>query len=215
MICANLSKIDHVVKALSNHPVRVIAVSKTKSVADILTAYECGIRDFGENYLQEAMLKITACRHKTITWHYLGRLQSKKLQTIAQHFNVIHSLDRLDHAQKLNSIGQSLGKAIKVFIQVNLDAEPQKSGVLLPDLLTFVLELANLDHLEVMGLMAIPQPSSASETLQKFQQLHRVSESLSGQIGTGLSMGMSQDYQFALQAGATDIRLGTAIFGPR
>lgn len=193
----------------------LIAVTKTKPVTAIQEAFAYGIRHFGENYLQEALPKIEALRNLPITWHYLGRLQSKKLKDIAGHFQVIHSLDHLDHAAKLNSICKNLNKNLDVFVQVNLDEEPQKGGVLPAELPQFIEALQKFSHIKVSGLMLIPKPDTANETLDKYHLLKEISKGLGNQTHGALSMGMSQDYELALQAGATHIRIGTAIFGER
>lgn len=191
----------------------LVAVSKTKPIEDIQAAFAEGVRDFGENYLQEAMIKTEALKTYSITWHYLGRLQSRKIKEIVTHFDVIHSLDRLNHAHKLNEISNVLGKKLKVFVQVNLDQESQKGGVLPKDLTHFMESLTKFHHLQIMGFMLIPKPADATETLKKFQLLKRLGTALPTQ--GHLSMGMSHDYELALEAGATFIRVGSAIFGER
>lgn len=200
--------------------VTLIAVSKTKPAGDIIAAADAGISNFGENYLQEAIPKIEFLRtyfpaNKQITWHYLGRLQSRKLKTIARYFTVLHSLDRIDHAQKLNDIVQEKDKKIRVFIQVNLDNEPQKGGVLTNEIDPFIENMQLFENIEVLGLMLIPKPDTAEKTFAKFQELKHISTSLGEKTRGCLSMGMSADYSLALQAGATHIRIGTAIFDKR
>jgi PLP dependent protein len=191
---------------------KLIAVSKGRSIEAMVRLFDAGIHDFGESYLQEALPKINNLADYPITWHYIGHLQSNKLKEVATYFSVIHSLDRFDHAEKLNRIAEQLGKTLQVFIQVNLDAEPQKGGVLLQELPLFITQLQALPHLEVLGLMMIPKPASIEETAKKFRQLKQVSVSLQGKIAAGLSMGMSADYEQAIIAGATHIRVGRALF---
>ncbi len=211
MICANLSRIK---RDLGDSPVTLIAVSKTRSIEEIKAAFDWGVRDFGENYLQEAIPKIKALAHLPITWHYVGRLQSNKLKDIARNFDVIHSLDRLDHAQKLNVLAKNLSKELKVFIQVNLDSETQKGGVDPKELRCFSTELSRFQSLKCLGLMLIPKPASLEETFFKFKRLQSIRNSIP-ENAFGLSMGMSFDYKMAITAGATHIRLGSAVFGAR
>ncbi len=203
MICKNLSK-----------NITLIAVSKGQSIAAIEAIYQQGVHHFGENYLQEALDKIQHLS-QDIVWHYLGRIQTKKISEIVEHFSSIHSLDSLEHAKKINAVCQKFGKTIDVFVQVNLDQEPQKGGVLPEALAEFIEELQCYKNIAVQGLMLIPKPASPEETLAKFQQLKALSRRLGIATQGKLSMGMSRDYLLAIQAGATHIRIGEALFGKR
>lgn len=204
-----------IAEAAKERSITLIAVSKTKPVADIEAVHAQGVHDFGENYLQEALPKIQSLQNLNIRWHYLGRLQSKKLKEIVAHFATIHSLDRLDHAKKLDCIAKEMNKIQEVFVQVNLDEEPQKGGVSPKELKAFISELKHFKHLRVLGLMLIPKPADSATTLQKFGQLKALSHSLNEGTLHQLSMGMSHDYELAIHAGATHVRVGSAIFGER
>ncbi|MCX7122235.1 MAG: YggS family pyridoxal phosphate-dependent enzyme [Gammaproteobacteria bacterium] len=194
--------------------VRVIAVSKKQTVAEIESVYAAGCLDFAENYLQEALPKIRQIQHPDLRWHFIGHLQSNKLKEIAAHFDVVQSIDRLELASKLNAICEKLNKIMPIFIQVNLDHEPQKSGVLPPDLPAVLLAIKNMTHLDLEGLMLIPAIGNAAA----FSGLRALRERMLLQTGMRLprlSMGMSRDYPLAIAEGATDVRIGEAIFGSR
>jgi pyridoxal phosphate enzyme (YggS family) len=190
--------------------VRLIAVSKQQSLAAIESVYAAGCRDFGENYLQEAILKITQWRQKPIVWHFIGRIQSNKIKDIAAYFDVVHSVDRLDIALKLDAACARLQKIMPIFIQVNVDREPQKAGVLPEDLPPLLTQLQECDHLAVQGLMSIPALGKRAA----FAALRSIGDQLD-LPSLRLSMGMSQDYALAIAEGATDVRVGEAIFGAR
>lgn len=198
---------------------KIMAVSKTQTTAAILAAHQAGIVDFGENYVQEAMPKIIELKPYALTWHYIGRMQTNKCKKIAQYFTWVHTIDNLEVAQKLEEANARLQQQQKVCIQVNLFAEPQKAGIAPPDLGNLVKAITKLKHLKLKGLMTIlPDHLSASEQHQAYLRLadlmHEVNQYCTPALDT-LSMGMSDDYPQAIAAGATIIRLGQAIFGPR
>lgn len=195
--------------------VQLIAVSKTKSVTDILAAYTAGQRHFAENYPQELADKQQQLSHKAdIEWHFIGPLQSNKTKLVAHSAAWVHSLDRVKIAKRLaEQRPKALGK-LKVLIQLNISNENSKSGIAPETLLEFAAQIEALPQLELKGLMAIPAPGDAEHAFAAMQQY---SSQLQQQYpyAKELSMGMSADWQIALRYGATMIRLGTVIFGKR
>ena len=193
-----------------------IGASKTQSVQSIRQAYEGGITNFGENYLQEAEEKISQLP-SDITWHFIGAIQSKKSKKIARMFDWVHTLDRIQIAQLLNNARpEELGK-LNVCVQVNLDKEKSKSGINLEEVDDFLWEIQNLDNLTVRGLMAIPKPKDNERQKLSFKKIKNKFNELKknyNELDT-LSMGMSADYQEAIAEGSTMIRIGTNLFGPR
>jgi pyridoxal phosphate enzyme (YggS family) len=190
--------------------VRVIAVSKKHTLASIEEVYDAGCRDFGENYVQEAIAKIQQLQHKQICWHFLGRLQTNKVKEVAQYFDCVHSINRAEIALRLNHACAQLGKVMPVFIQVNLDCEAQKSGVVAADLPALIEAIVSCKNLVLQGLMLIPSQGDTTG----FARL-RALRDLVGLPGCRLSMGMSSDYWLAVAEGATEVRIGEAIFGSR
>ena len=193
-----------------------IGASKTQSVQSIRQAYEGGITNFGENYLQEAEGKISQLP-SDITWHFIGAIQSKKSKKIARMFDWVHTIDRIEIAQLLNNARpEELGK-LNVCVQVNLDKEKSKSGIDLEEVDDFLWEIQNLDNLTVRGLMAIPKPKDNERQKLSFKKIKNKFNELKknyNELDT-LSMGMSADYQEAIAEGSTMIRIGTNLFGPR
>jgi pyridoxal phosphate enzyme (YggS family) len=198
--------------------IRLIAVSKTKPVEDIRAAFRAGISDFGENYVTEAVDKCIQCSDLDITWHFLGPLQSNKTRQVAEHFDWIHSVDRLKIAQRLNAQRPAESAPLKVCIQVNMPVEASKSGVVSSDeLLELATAVHNFDRLDLRGIMAIPAP--CSELSRQREQFGRIAgllktEGLPVEM-TELSMGMSADMEAAIAEGSTMVRIGTDIFGAR
>ena len=193
-----------------------IGASKTQSIQSIRQAYEGGITNFGENYLQDAEGKINQLP-SDITWHFIGAIQSKKSKKIARMFDWVHTLDRVEIAQLLNNARpEELGK-LNVCVQVNLDKEKSKSGINLEEVDDFLWEIQNLDNLTVRGLMAIPKPKDNERQKLSFKKIKNKFNELKknyNELDT-LSMGMSADYQEAIAEGSTMIRIGTNLFGPR
>ncbi len=194
-----------------------VAVSKKQSIDAIREAWSFGYRHFGESYVQEALPKIQALKQGT--WHFIGRIQSNKIKEIAQYFDVIHSLTSVDHARKLDLACVALQKRMDVFIQVNLAAEPQKDGIPPEALASMIASVQSLSHLNLLGLMLIPkQDERENERVADFKQMQMLltqhQRALHPQF-QHLSMGMSEDYNLAIQQGATHVRIGTAIFGGR
>jgi pyridoxal phosphate enzyme (YggS family) len=189
------------------HNVKLIAVSKTKSVADILQVYNQGLRDFGENYLQESLVKIPQLP-TDITWHFIGSIQSNKTFDIAKNFDIIHTIDREKIAKRFDNHANDLGKKLQVLIQVNIDNEESKSGASVKDLPSLVESVKKLKNIELIGLMCIPQKNknTAFAKMLELKNQFNLPE---------LSMGMSGDYLDAIDNGSTMVRIGTAIFGER
>ena len=193
-----------------------IGASKTQSVQSICQAYEGGITNFGENYLQEAEKKISQLP-SDITWHFIGAIQSKKSKKIARMFDWVHTIDRVEIAQLLNSARPKELEKLNVCVQVNLDREESKSGINLEEVDNFLLEIESLDNLNVRGLMVIPKPKDNERQRMSFKKIKNKFNELKknyNELDT-LSMGMSADYQEAIAEGSTMIRIGTNLFGPR
>ena len=199
--------------------IRLVAVSKARSAAEIEAACDAGITDFGENYLQEALPKIAALSQRAITWHFIGAIQSNKTRDIATHFQWVHTVDRLKIARRLSDQRPADGDALDVLVQVNVDDESQKAGVARDEVATLAAEVATLPRLRLRGLMAIPKPHDDSAGQRAaFDVMSRlfaeVRPAATAHWDT-LSMGMTDDYEVAIQAGTTLVRIGTAIFGQR
>ncbi len=197
---------------------QLIAVSKTKPVADILAAYQAGHRQFGENYVQELVEKATFFKDKSdIQWHFIGPIQSNKTRDIASFASVVHSIDRLKIAERLSAQRPTHLPPLKVLIQVNISEEASKAGILSQDVLAFADELVKYPNLQLIGLMAIPEPAKDGDNHIAFSRMQQLSQQLQQRHPSAceLSMGMSDDWPQALTFGATMIRLGTAIFGQR
>lgn len=197
--------------------VRLLAVSKTRSIEEIRILAKLGQTDFGENYVVDAIPKIEELKPLRLRWHFVGTVQSNKTRLIAQHFDWVHSLDRASIARRLNDA--RCDEPLNVCIQVNLDDETQKSGVSLMEAASLASDIQELRQLRLRGLMAIPKAHSDPEESRcafstLYQLFQRLKPSLSNHWDT-LSMGMTHDYEIAIQEGATLVRLGTAIFGPR
>lgn len=199
--------------------IQLLAVSKGQTATALEIAYRAGQRRFGENYLQESLDKILALAHlPDIEWHFIGPIQANKTRAIAQNFDWVHSIDRLKIAQRLNAQRPSTLPALQVCVQVNIDDESSKSGVTLAELPGLVQQLVDLSNLRVRGLMAIPAPSDRQQITGSFRRLAEAYADLKTRgfhrLDT-LSMGMSADLEPAIAQGATIVRVGTDIFGPR
>ena len=198
--------------------VQLLAVSKTWSADAVRTAHATGQIDFGENYIQEAVDKITALRDLPLVWHCIGPIQSNKTRLVAEHFDWVHSIDRLKIAQRLSEQRPEHLPPLQVCIQVNVDGGETKSGVSPQELPTLAQAVATLPRLQLRGLMTIPEPA---ETEAQMRAVHRQAKDLFEQLRTQglpldtLSMGMSADMAAAIAEGSTMVRVGTAIFGKR
>lgn len=184
-----------------------------------MEAHEAGQRLFGENRIQEAFEKIPTLRGKEVTWHFIGHLQSNKTRAAAELFDVIQTVHSPKLARRLNLHCQELGKSIDVMIQVNQAEEPQKSGVKVENLAPLISVIDELPNLNLVGLMTIPPFFEDQEKSRPyFRQLRQLRDQINLERKTclqHLSMGMSGDFRVAIEEGATMLRLGTVIFGPR
>ncbi|GAB1255682.1 YggS family pyridoxal phosphate-dependent enzyme [Aurantivibrio plasticivorans] len=200
--------------------VQIIAVSKKQPAEKLREVYEAGQRQFGESYLQEALEKQLALADLDIEWHFIGPIQSNKTQSIAQHFNWVHSVDREKIARRLNDQRPSELPPLNVCLQVNIDNEASKSGITPDQLIDLAERIVDLPHLRLRGLMAIPAPredyqEQLTALMKVRDQFARLQQQLASPHIDTLSMGMSGDLEAAIAAGATMVRVGTDIFGAR
>jgi PLP dependent protein len=197
--------------------VRLVAVSKIIPVERLQEALAADQRLFGENYLQEARGKIAAL-NEGVSWHFIGHLQSNKARGAVELFELIHGVDRLKLAQALDAAAASLDQVQNILIQVNLAGEASKSGAAPEAVLELLRQLRLLPHLKVLGLMTMPPflpPEAVRPFFRALRELREPCQDLTGLPLPELSMGMSGDYEVAVEEGATLVRVGTAIFGSR
>ena len=200
--------------------IRLVAVSKTVSAESIQEAIAAGVTILGENYMQEARNKIARIE-KQVEWHFIGHLQSNKAKYAVDLFSMIQSVDRLALAEELGQEANKRGKIVPVLIQVNISGEESKSGIDPQETLQLLERIAALQHLAVQGLMTMPPWFEDPEDARPyFSAMRKLREKLSREKIPGvalqeLSMGMSGDFEVAIEEGATLVRIGTAIFGPR
>ena len=195
--------------------IHLLAVSKTKPAGALREAHAAGIRDFGENYLQEARTKQVELADLPLCWHFIGPIQSNKTRDIAEHFAWVHSVDRLKIAQRLSEQRPADLPPLNICIQVNVSGEASKSGCTPTDLPALAAAISALPRLKLRGLMAIPEPTDdRAEQDAAFAAVRTLQESLNMGLDT-LSMGMSHDLESAIAQGATWVRIGTALFGAR
>ena len=200
--------------------VRLLAVSKTFPADDVRQAHAAGQSAFGENYIQEGVDKITALRDLPLEWHCIGPIQSNKTRLVAEHFDWVHSVDRLKIAQRLSDQRPGHLPPLQLCLQVNTDGGPTKSGARPEEVLELARAVAALPRVVLRGLMTIPDPV---EGFEAEVALHRRATALLEQVRTALalphfdtlSMGMTADLEAAIAAGSTMVRVGTAIFGKR
>jgi len=198
--------------------VRLIAVSKTQPVELIRTLAALGQQEFAENYVQEALPKLAALADLSLTWHYIGQLQANKTRVVAEHFHWVHTLDRERIAARLSEQRSVHAQPLNVCIQVRLADEPGKGGISKTELAQLARRVVELPRLRLRGLMCIPPPREGFEAQrQLFAELAACARQLreQGMQLDTLSMGMSGDLEAAVAAGATCVRIGTAIFGER
>lgn len=223
-IAINIAKVQQRIGAAakkssrSSDSVTLIAVSKTHSSNAVREACTAGVRHIGESYLQEALEKQDALRDLNLTWHFIGPIQSNKTRPIAERFDWVHSVDRLKIARRLSEQRPVSSAPLNICLQVNISGEASKSGLRLDELPATAAAVARLTGVTLRGLMAIPQRSDHPELQhQAFRQLANAAKALRDvhpQLDT-LSMGMSGDLEAAIAEGATMVRIGTDIFGPR
>ncbi len=201
--------------------VTLVAVSKTFPAEKVREAYECGLRRFGENRVQEAEGKVAELRDLGIEWHLVGHLQSNKAGKAAEIFQYVESLDALKTAEKLNQGRESSAEPLLVLLQVDLGREETKFGIPREDVLDLARKVSELPRLRIRGLMTMPPYSEDPEQARPyFRSLRELAESISRQKLLNvsmevLSMGMSHDFEVAIEEGSTMVRVGTAIFGSR
>lgn len=198
--------------------VALLAVSKTRGPEEILTLAREGQRDFGENYVQEAREKMERLREHPLVWHFIGPVQSNKTREIARRFHWAHSLDRLKIAQRLHEARPDELPPLNVCIQVNIDAEPGKGGTTPAEAGDLAMQILPLSRLKLRGLMALPTPADDFDTQRRaFARVRAIYEELvrGGVPLDTLSMGTTGAVQAAIAEGATMVRLGAALFGPR
>ncbi len=196
----------------------IVAVSKTRPAADVAAAFEAGLADFGENYLQEALPKVAALDDLGARWHFIGRVQSNKTRELAARFDWVQTVDRERVAARLDAQRPGRLPPLNVCLQVNADGEAQKAGADPDDVPALARKVAAMPRLRLRGLMAIPAPSGDFETQrQGFLRVGRLYDQLRAdglELDT-LSIGMSGDLRAAIAAGSTLVRVGSAIFGAR
>ncbi len=198
--------------------VQLLAVSKTRSVDELKSCIQSGLTHFGENYLQEALVKIEALTEQPLTWHFIGPIQSNKTRAIAEHFSWVHSVDRLKIAQRLNEQRPKNLGPLNICIQVNINDEESKSGIPLNELDALCKTISTLSNIKLRGLMTIPASSQDDEALRaSFRSMNTAFKELQLQYPSidTLSMGMSGDIEAAIEEGSTMVRVGTALFGAR
>lgn len=201
--------------------VTLIAVSKRKPPEMIQQAIDAGHKDFGENYIQEAMEKIDILGRESGIWHFIGHLQSNKAKFAVKYFDLIHTVDKVKLAKEINRQAQKIGKIQKILLQVNIAQETTKSGAEENEIMDIAKQVCRFDNLHISGLMCVPpffdDPEEARVYFKRLKQLSKKIETLNlpNTTMTHLSMGMSNDFTVAVEEGATLVRVGTAIFGAR
>jgi pyridoxal phosphate enzyme (YggS family) len=196
----------------------LVAVGKTFPAATLRAAHAAGQRDFGENQVQEAVAKIDALGDLDLVWHFIGPVQSNKTRPVAERFHWVHSVDRLRIAERLSEQRPAALPPLEVCVQVNVSGEASKSGVPPPEAPALAHAVARLPRLRLRGLMTIPEPTTdLAVARRRFESLRDLQAGLvrEGLPLDTLSMGMSDDFEAAIAAGATMVRVGSAIFGPR
>lgn len=224
-IAGNITQINNLIHSYAEKyarecdAVQLIAVSKTRPAEDLRAAAVTGQHHFGENYVQEALVKQASLAEMALIWHFIGPIQSNKTHDIATHFDWVHSVDRLKIARRLSEQRPAELSPLKILLQVNISGEASKSGVSLDALPALAAEIDTLPNLALCGLMAIPAVEADIEKQRAaFRQLREARDAL---VASGLSrcrelsMGMSGDLEAAMAEGATMVRVGTAIFGSR
>lgn len=202
----------------STDEVQLLAVSKTRSAEEVHQLHACGQSAFGENYLQEALDKIDALQDLALEWHFIGPIQSNKTRPIAEHFDWVHSVDRLKVARRLSEQRPEALPPLNLCLQVNISGEASKSGCSPEELPELARAVAALPGIQLRGLMAIPEPETDPERQRDtFARVRALMTSLQTELPAldTLSMGMSGDLDAAIAEGASIVRIGTALFGPR
>lgn len=202
----------------SAHSVTLLAVTKAQPPEVVQAAADCGLEHFGESYLQEALEKLDALRERQLTWHFVGRIQANKTRPLAERFAWVHAVDRLRIAARLSEQRPEGAAPLNVCLQVHLGNEASKGGAAPAELAELARAVGALPRLRLRGLMCIPpEETEAARQHAWFHQLRQLYVRLNA-AGAGLdtlSMGMSADFEAAIEEGATIVRIGTALFGPR
>ena len=226
-ISQNISQIHNDIQEASainasHEKVTLVAVSKGQNLSKIIEAFDVGILNFGENYLQEALDKKKQLEKFPIQWHFLGPIQSNKCKLIAENFNWVHSVDRLKVMKLLNDNRPLNVPPLNICIQINTSGEETKSGIPIKDAKTQLIELIQalneLPNLKLRGIMSIPSNTEdIKQIIDEFKAMHILYSELKNEIDTidTLSMGMSSDFKLAIEYGSNLVRIGTAIFGVR
>ena len=211
MIFDNLKRVNSRIDSIEhNQEVQLIAVSKTRSTAEIQEAVNAGQVHFGENYLQESLDKISFFKERNLIWHFIGPIQSNKTALIAENFDWVHSVDRLKIAKRLSDQRDPGLGELNILIQINIDQEQSKSGLLLNNVNEIISEVNDLPNISLRGFMCIPSPKNSANSFSEMANLISKYPFLDS-----LSMGMSSDLELAIERGATLVRVGTDIFGQR
>lgn len=201
--------------------VRLVAVTKTVAASRVAAAIDAGVDAIGENYIQEAREKAAELGNRQVTWHFIGHLQSNKAKIAVKLFDLIHSVDRFKLAAELNKQAAKADKCQQILVQVNTGSEATKSGADAGETLALVQRISRLEHLKVCGLMTLPPFFDAPEKVRPYFRMLRDlrdrirREAIAGVGMETLSMGMTGDFEAAIEEGATLVRIGTAIFGER
>ncbi|MEK7331828.1 MAG: YggS family pyridoxal phosphate-dependent enzyme [Nitrospirota bacterium] len=217
-------KMSHAAMRAGRNPedIKLIAVTKTVSIERVKQAVDAGLRIFGESRVQEAQKKVMSnelrAMSESLSWHLIGHLQKNKAKAAVELFDLIHSVDSVELAEAINKYAEKLGKTQEILIQVKLSMETAKHGILKDNLISLLDGIKKMEHLEVKGLMTIPpyfdEPGMARPYFKETRRLRDEAE-MNGFKLPELSMGMTNDFEVAIEEGATMVRIGTAIFGDR
>jgi len=205
----------------SSDTVKLITVSKRKSVQTIKDAIEAGAQHFGENYIQEAVEKIDIIADDNITWHFIGHLQSNKAKFAVKYFEYIHTVDNVKLAKEINKQAKNINKIQKILLQINIGEELTKSGARIENAIDLVKQIYGFENLSIEGLMCMPpffdDPEEARSYFRQLVQIKgKIMDENFDTVSMGhLSMGMSSDFKVAIEEGSTMVRVGTSIFGSR
>lgn len=209
--------LDNILSTLSKYPkVTLVAVSKTVGALEVVSAYQQGLRHFGENKVQDALPKMDAI-DLPISWHFIGRLQTNKVRKIAGRFAIIHSLDSIRLAEELDRVGKSIGHVFECLVQVNASGEQTKQGLAPSMVHQFIADISSYSNVHVSGLMTMAAADGRGPARETFRSVRRLYDELATVSIPGvkmeyLSMGMSGDYEVALDEGSNMVRIGSAIF---
>jgi pyridoxal phosphate enzyme (YggS family) len=214
-----LSKIDSDIEKISiDKTTKLIIVSKSQPISSIRELIKSGYHIYGENYLDEAIKKIEEIDDNNLEWHFIGRIQSNKIKKIAKYFNWVQTISSEKHARLLNEECQKLEKKLNICVQINIDNEESKAGIIINEIDEFLNNISKYESLSLRGIMAIPSKMNAlKENVNSYNILKLKYDKLSNKyknIDT-LSLGMSNDYKLALSKGSNMIRIGSLIFGER